>query len=646
MKTSKPLFWRALLIVLLVAIPPGCGAGGGKAQFDTADILALFFAGDPSVQAGKTEILFTVGGAPSDGSVQRIDPSEAEAALLTQGLDLFFLEFLAIVYELGTQPVDLDVTYDLFDALDDIPLSDADMAMAFAFNLPVYEAPDGTFYMADEADLEVAPSVYRARDRLFSPIRFGIVDTGFRAEVEGTQTGDVIAYTWGLEQTRTTIGADYKAEIYFDGSLVFDLGTFPAHTLHESSASFTVPASELAKPLELRLTSAPHTFWRSFTVSCKQELDLNALPAPRVYDAPFAPEAIDPVRRDLFEALYPSAGTLAFDEFGFATAGADLYVAVARSSGLAFGVTNVDLGTGEASYGIVTVTKDGPNPDDDPFWQKGGGVTLATAPTAAARVLYGAWGISIADFDHLLGAFETHTIQEAGNITDVCPFDGNPEADRLTYVSNSGDAIKFIETDTQDQYALAPGLTVTNGAWTGASGRVVSAFRHPSGDLLFITDGEPGELWVMTPGATTATKIADTYDAPRRVRCAGNIVAVGCYGSALGFGGLRILVRGPTGTYTNAPFSRLGARSVGIDAKELSGGRVAIATTGFLTNNLIVTIVDGSTGEILDDQVIPLPAGCTGPGHCAFVRDAGVDGVFVTCNTSNQVVLMPVNLDP
>ena len=48
MKTSKPLFWRALLIVLLVAIPPGCGAGGGKAQFDTADILALFFAGDPS----------------------------------------------------------------------------------------------------------------------------------------------------------------------------------------------------------------------------------------------------------------------------------------------------------------------------------------------------------------------------------------------------------------------------------------------------------------------------------------------------------------------------------------------------------------------------------------------------------------------
>ncbi|MEZ6008712.1 MAG: hypothetical protein R3F05_13230 [Planctomycetota bacterium] len=142
-------------------------------------------------------------------------------------------------------------------------------------------------------------------------------------------------------------------------------------------------------------------------------------------------------------------------------------------------------------------------------------------------------GVSIADFDHLLGAFETPRSKKAGNITDVCPFDGNPEADRLTYVSNSGDAIKFIETDTQDQYALAPGLTVTNGAWTGASGRVVSAFRHPSGDLLFITDGEPGELWV-TPSATTATKIADTYDAPRRVRCAGNIVAVGCYGSATG----------------------------------------------------------------------------------------------------------------
>ncbi|MEZ6008711.1 MAG: hypothetical protein R3F05_13225 [Planctomycetota bacterium] len=184
----------------------------GKAQFDTADILALFFAGDPSVQAGKTEILFTVGGAPSDGSVQRIDPSEAEAALLHRGSTSSSSKFLAIVYELGTQPVDLDVTYDLFDALDDIPCPAPTWPRPSPSTCPCTKPRTARSTLADEADLEVAPSVYRARDRLFSPIRFGIVDTGFRAEVEGTQTGDVIAYTWGLEQTRTTIGADYKAK--------------------------------------------------------------------------------------------------------------------------------------------------------------------------------------------------------------------------------------------------------------------------------------------------------------------------------------------------------------------------------------------------------------------------------------------------
>ena len=268
-----------------------------------------------------------------------------------------------------------------------------------------------------------------------------------------------------------------------------------------------------------------------------------------------------------------------------------------------------------------------------------------TPPVVAALISFGSWGISIANFDNATMAFESDDVVETGNMTDLAPFDGDPESGQAVYVDNAADAIKFIHRDAMQQYVLDPAATLTNAAWPGASGRVVSAFRHASGDLLFVTDGAPGELWVLAPGQTVATRIGNVGSAPRNVRAAGNIAAVGAYGSALGFGSLSIFVRNGSGTWGYAPFSKSGSRSIGIDVKRLPDGRVAIAYPSFLNDSLGLTVVDDATGGILADKSYSLPTGCTNPGHCVFARDEAYDAVLVSCNGSDNVVLMPVSFE-
>lgn len=645
MKLSTPVIPCALILSFAMVVASGCGAKGGKTDPAATAFLARFLAGDPSVKADGHEITFSEGGAPSDGSVERVDLTALVDKLLSQDIQLPAVSGVQVNYDDSVVEPALRIEYVSPTSIQDKSIPGGNFHLVMALALPLYEDPEGRMFLGRNADLRADREAYKARFTSGPTTRFGLLETGFSAELTGIQTGDAVAYSLGLRQAPLTSGVEWKAEAWVNDAKVADLGTFPPDTEHATSSTFSVPLWQHGLPVELRLQPDDDTQWPAFTVRCHSDIGLDALYEPRVYDTPFAPEAVSSIEAELFQVLHDSASPLAPGDFPIEMAGQGLFIGVCLGSGSLEEVDSTDPSPGSAAYSSSFTSR----------WRgsfnkptTGGGEHSLTSADliGAARVLVGAWGVSIANYDTGLGAFETHAIDEIGNMTDVHPFDGDTSATDLVYVDHSGDAIKFIESDAQEQYVLAPGKTISNVAWAGASGRVVSAFRHPSGDLLFVTDGEPGELWVLTPGATTATKIADTYDAPRRVRCAGDIVAVGCYGSALGFGGLRILVRGPTGVYAEAPFSRLGARSVGIDTKVLSGGRVAIASTGFLTNNLIVTIVDGSTGEILDDQVIPLPAGCTGPGHCAFVRDAGVDGVFVTCNTSNQVVLMPVNLDP
>jgi len=274
---------------------------------------------------------------------------------------------------------------------------------------------------------------------------------------------------------------------------------------------------------------------------------------------------------------------------------------------------------------------------------RGGPSLQQTPPVVAALMSWGDWGLSIANYDNTLKAFGASSIVDAANITDLSPVAGDFFSGAAIYVDNSGDQIKFIGRDAQDQYVIEPSRTITNSAWPNASGRVVSAVQKADGSILFITDGEPGELWLLAAGAQVATKVGLTADGPRQVRCAGNIAAVGCFGG-FSFGGLSLFVK--TGaSWGPAPASIIGQRSVGIDAKQLPNGKVAIASTQFFGDKFRITVLNDTTGAIEVDKVLDPPQGLTGPGHIAFVRETGIDAVLVSGNTSDNIAFVPVTFE-
>jgi len=637
---------RCAVILGFLVAAPGCGSAGG-AKIPTVDVLAYFLLGDPGVTFGGSQVSFTVGGAPSDGSVQRLDPPMGDALALTHGLDLAFIYLLAVAYDPSVLPSPpVDAVYDIDDALAVASLADDYLLLDVDVWLPVEADDDEELAAGLETIFDVGRDTHSVESMFAASHWFGLADVGIHATVEGHLRQDSIA-DFGVTVSQTadsTVGVD-AVEVFADDQLVASLGSLQESTAQTLSQTFALDATLLDQPLEVRFTTPAGSFWKSFRMNVHPDLRLPTPPLDtRVYDLPSAPEGVVSIQRDFLEELRPLWVPSGAGSYGFAVAGAGVLEGEAPQGNVAIvPIDQDDAGAPLTTWRALYVRPGNPGLDD-PYWKPSTGSTALVPPVVAARVLVGAWGISIANYDNASQGFPAHQVLETGNMTDVCPFDGDPETGRLVYVDNSADALKFIELDAMDQYVLDPSSTLTNAGWMGASGKAVSACRHPSGDLLFCTDGAPGELWLFASGASTAAKLDDLYDAPRTVRTAGNIAAVGCYGSSLGFGGVRLFVRGAGGTWGNAPFSRLGARSVGIDLKELPDGRVAVASTGFLSDKLILTILDGTTGEILDDQEIALPAGCTGPGHCAFVRDPGVDGVFVTCNTSRKLVLLPVDL--
>jgi hypothetical protein len=347
-----------------------------------------------------------------------------------------------------------------------------------------------------------------------------------------------------------------------------------------------------------------------------------------VLDAGSANEGVSSWDRGMYADSHPGAG-LGQDEFAFLLGGRDSWSSV---RGAPSGLTGIESRTrlGQTFEAQYTGYVPGSNYATAP--------SLQQAQVLQAIVVGGDWGLSIANYDNAQQVFGPDVVVETDNITDITQKAGDPATGVLVYVDETADAIKFVERNAQNEYALAPAKTITGAAWAGASGKVVSAVQKADGSILFVTDGAPGELWFLPSGATVATKIADVGDAPRRVRCAGNIAAVSAYG---GFGGLAFFVRNGA-TWTNAPFSLAAQRCIGIDAKMLPSGNVAIASADFFGQELRITTLDNTDGSILADRMYALPAVCTNPGHAAWVRDDIVDHhVLVSCNGSDNVAVVP-----
>jgi len=271
------------------------------------------------------------------------------------------------------------------------------------------------------------------------------------------------------------------------------------------------------------------------------------------------------------------------------------------------------------------------------------GVTFGVLPMVAGTpeihgfLAFGAWGASIARFDFALDDFETPVDLLAGaNVTDATPC-----GDGAVLVDNTNNEIRFAEFDATGETWVLSATKITSVQFAAAAGNVVSACKTDDGGLLFVTDGEPGELWFKADAkaAGNATKVGDVGDLPRRVRCLKGVGAVSAFGTGFGFGFVAVIDKS-TGSWRIGP--GLIQRSVGIDIKELANGDFAVATTLFSNDQYRIIEID-TAGDIVNFTDFALPAGCTSPGHAFWLHDESCR-VLITCNGSDDAHAIPVNL--
>ena len=462
--------------------------------------------------------------------------------------------------------------------------------------------------------------------------RLGFVDPGVTFEVERTLPGDGTAQFDVAVESTADSKVNAEVLVTIDNNTVKSLGTLTPDTPQRLTDRIAAGAFDVR--VEVRFVTAGDPFFEDAGI------DFDFLPPSyeqRIATVGMGNEAVDALSVAAWNATHPTDP---------ASPG-DIPLILAGDHHMEMGrLTPIDYQSFQSRaqpvvpFGRTYLVRDMCIPPDSEYYDLKPGLETSH-DVVAALIAVGDWGLSIANYDDGASAYGPDVVVDTGNMTDLTPFDGNPETGQAVYVDNSADAIKLVTRDATNQFVIDPAATIANTAWPGASGNVVSAFRHASGDLLIVTDGAPGELWVLPSGQSIATRIGTVGTAPRRVRAAGNIAAVSAYGSALGFGSLTIFVRDASGTWGYAPFSKSGARSVGIDVRQLPNGNVAIAYTSFLGNVLLLTVVDGTDGGILVDNAYPLPSGSTNPGHCTFVEDGG-QAVLVSCNGSDTVVLIPV----
>jgi len=261
------------------------------------------------------------------------------------------------------------------------------------------------------------------------------------------------------------------------------------------------------------------------------------------------------------------------------------------------------------------------------------------SPPVDAMFSFGASGAQLRTWDDALMDFKAPVVFETINTTDGAPYADDPRSGGFTYVSDAGNFVKFLEFDAATgTYEVDDTLTITAADLPNASGAIVSAFRpEATGDVLLVTDGDPGQLWVKTPGqAGAATLIGTVGTAVRRVRTLGDVGVVSAFGSGFGFGSLTFLTKS-SGTWALAPSGLIGQRSIGVDLRQLGDGNVAVASCGFLNDTYRITVL-APNGDIVSDQSHDLPAGAEGPGHVIWLPDGGL---LVSCNTTNNAVIVP-----
>lgn len=227
-------------------------------------------------------------------------------------------------------------------------------------------------------------------------------------------------------------------------------------------------------------------------------------------------------------------------------------------------------------------------------------------------------------------------------MTDVSPYAGDPESGGAVVVWFGSSTLLFLEYDPSIQlFTTAPGASIAASQFPGASGGPVSAFRwQAGGQTVFVTDGQPGELWshpgtgTLAGTATPATKIGNLGNGPRQIRFLGEIGVVSNFDS----GTLTIVRRESSGTVTILGTVDVGDGPIGLDLRQNDAGDIEVLSTGFNDHTYTLTVLS-PTGAVVGTPVTrTVPEGGLNPVHAIFVNDSGTR-ISISCNGSDEVLI-------
>jgi hypothetical protein len=244
------------------------------------------------------------------------------------------------------------------------------------------------------------------------------------------------------------------------------------------------------------------------------------------------------------------------------------------------------------------------------------------------------WNPDINDF----GAVSVSV--QVKNVTDFSRYNNDQFGGGGVAAWFEGHTLFFFEHDPALGLFAQVG-TLDSSQYAGASGGCVSGFRwEAGGQTVFVTDGQPGELWshpgtgTLAQAATDATKIGNLGNGPRQIRFAGEIGVVSNFDS----GTLTIVRRQGNGTVTILGTVTVGSGPIAVDLRLNAAGNIEVLSTGFNDHTYTLTTLS-PTGAVIGTPVTrTVPSGGKNPVSAIFVTADGTR-ISITCNGSDKVLI-------
>lgn len=244
------------------------------------------------------------------------------------------------------------------------------------------------------------------------------------------------------------------------------------------------------------------------------------------------------------------------------------------------------------------------------------------------------WNPDISDFG--LVAFSP----QVKNVTDFSRYNGDQFGGGGVASWFQGQALLFFEYDPALGLFVQAG-TIGSSQFSGASGGPTSAFRwQAGGQTVFVTDGQPGELWSHPGGTANAAKIGNLGNGPRQIRFVGEIGVASNFDA----GTLTIVRRQGDGTVTILGSVAVGDGPIALDMRLDSAGNVEVLSTGFHDHTYTLTKLSPLGAVIGTPKTRSVPENGLNPVQAIFVNDSGTR-VCITCNGSGEMKIfdLPAN---